>query len=97
MPDQKECLSRKKSNLKLEPDEFAQNCRPLEELLDSVRHIEGFPLGKDEDILALSDPPYYTACPNPYINDFIERYGKPYDPETDNYQRDPLCQRRQRG
>jgi DNA modification methylase len=35
------------------------------------RSIEGFPLGKDEDILALSDPPYYTACPNPWIDDFI--------------------------
>ncbi|MBW1992315.1 MAG: hypothetical protein JRI59_09420, partial [Deltaproteobacteria bacterium] len=27
------------------------------------RQIEGFPIGADEDILALSDPPYYTACP----------------------------------
>jgi hypothetical protein len=25
------------------------------------RKIEGFPIGEDEDILALSDPPYYTA------------------------------------
>ncbi|MGB4643491.1 MAG: hypothetical protein WBI76_05705, partial [Dethiobacteria bacterium] len=50
----------KGKQLKIKPDEFAQNCRPLEELLDSVRHVEGFPLGKDEDILALSDPPYYT-------------------------------------
>ncbi len=31
------------------------------------RKIEGFPIGSDEDILALSDPPYYTACPNPWI------------------------------
>ena len=31
--------------------------------LDKVRNIEGFPIGKDEDIIALSDPPYYTACP----------------------------------
>ena len=30
------------------------------------RNIEGFPIGEDEDILALSDPPYYTACPNPF-------------------------------
>jgi len=59
--------------------------KPLEELLDSVRDIEGFPIGKDEDILALSDPPYYTACPNPYIKDFIEEYGTPYDEETDDY------------
>jgi hypothetical protein len=28
------------------------------------RKIEGFPIGSDEDILNLSDPPYYTACPN---------------------------------
>jgi hypothetical protein len=31
------------------------------------RKIEGFPIGSDEDILALSDPPYYTACPNPPV------------------------------
>jgi len=35
-------------------------------------------------------PPYYTACPNPYLNDFIEHYGKPYDPETDHYHREPF-------
>ena len=44
------------------------------------RKIEGFPVGSDEDILAMSDPPYYTACPNPFLADFIKRYGKPYDP-----------------
>lgn len=64
--------------------------QPLEELLDSVRDIEGFPIGTDEDILALSDPPYYTACPNPYINDFIEEYGTPYDEKTDDYHREPF-------
>lgn len=35
------------------------------------RKIEGFPIGSDEAILDLSDPPYYTACPNPWISDFI--------------------------
>ena len=34
------------------------------------RKIEGFPVGSDEDILNLSDPPYYTACPNPFLADF---------------------------
>ena len=39
-----------------------------EKLRDSeFRKIEGFPIGDDEDILALSDPPYYTACPNPSL------------------------------
>lgn len=54
------------------------------------RKIEGFPISSDEDILALSDPPYYTACPNPFIADYIKQYGKPYDPETDNYRREPF-------
>jgi DNA modification methylase len=64
--------------------------KPLKDLLDSVRNIEGFPIGKDEDILALSNPPYYTACPNPYLNDFIAENGKPYDEATDTYQREPF-------
>ena len=40
------------------------------------RKIEGFPIGKDEDILALSDPPYYTACPNPFIDGFHQALWK---------------------
>ena len=40
------------------------------------RKIEGFPIGRDEDILNLSDPPYYTACPNPWIADFIEAWER---------------------
>jgi hypothetical protein len=55
------------------------------------RKIEGFPIGSDENILALSDPPYYTACPNPFIADFIMHYGKPYNPATDNYRRQPFA------
>lgn len=55
-----------------------------------MRDIDGFPIGKDEDILALSDPSFYTACPNPYIKQFIEEYGTSYDPETDDYHREPF-------
>ena len=46
------------------------------------RKIEGFPIGSDEDILNLSDPPYYTACPNPWIADFIAEWEaqKPEQP-----------------
>jgi rubredoxin len=54
------------------------------------RKIEGFPIGSGEDILALSDPPYYTACPNPFIEDFIEYYGKPYDP-NEHYNQKPFA------
>ncbi|MCK8604080.1 site-specific DNA-methyltransferase [Desulfoferrobacter suflitae] len=54
------------------------------------RKIEGFPIGSDEDILSLSDPPYYTACPNPFLDDFIRCYGKPYDPSVP-YSRNPFA------
>ena len=59
--------------------------------IDKVRHIEGFPVAKDEDIIALSYAPYYTACPNPFIEDFIKEHGKPYDEETDDYHREPFA------
>ena len=38
------------------------------------RKIEGFPIGTDEAILALSDPPYYTACPNPFLPEILEQW-----------------------
>jgi len=38
------------------------------------RKIEGFPIGTDEAILQLSDPPYYTACPNPFMGEILERW-----------------------
>jgi len=54
------------------------------------RRIEGFPIGTDEDILALSDPPYYTACPNPFLAEFIKCCGKPHDPSRP-YSREPFA------
>ena len=38
------------------------------------RKIEGFPIGEIDDILALSDPPYYTACPNPFLAEIIQQW-----------------------
>ena len=60
------------------------------DLLGLYKDEVGFPIGSDEDILALSDPPYYTACPNPFIADFIKHYGKPYDPSK-TYNREPFA------
>ena len=54
------------------------------------RKQEGFPQGTDEAILAMSDPPYYTACPNPFITDFVLKYGKPYEP-AQKYSREPFA------
>lgn len=55
------------------------------------RKIEGFPIGSDEDILNLSDPPYYTVCPNPWIGDFIAEW-EAQKPDTDvEYHREPFA------
>jgi len=56
----------------------------------AFRQQEGFPQGTDEAILAMSDPPYYTACPNPWLADFVKHYGKRYDP-AEKYSREPLA------
>lgn len=77
------------------PSDEARRAYFLEKLREKLqdpefRKIEGFPIGSDEDILALSDPPYYTACPNPFITDFVKHYGKPYDP-IEPYSREPFA------
>ncbi|MCC5856370.1 MAG: DNA methylase [Idiomarina sp.] len=57
------------------------------------RKIEGLPIGSNEDILNLSDPPYYTACPNPWIADFIAQWEaeKSKQPEGYHYHREPFA------
>ncbi len=68
----------------------------LKEKLPELRTRADFPLGPDggpaadEDILRLSDPPYFTACPNPFLSDFVEAHGRPYDPE-ERYHREPFA------
>ena len=46
----------------------------LRKKLPELKKIDGFPIGEEDDIVNLSDPPYYTACPNPWLNDFIEEW-----------------------
>ena len=62
----------------------------LRELLPELRKRPDFPKGSDADILRLSDPPWYTACPNPFLEEFVRYYGRPYDPE-EPYHREPLA------
>lgn len=55
-------------------DERREHFRSLlrERLADpAFRATPGFPEGADDDIVKMSDPPYYTACPNPFINDWL--------------------------
>ena len=79
-------------------DDEARRAHFVEELRKKLqdpefRKIEGFPTGSDEDILALSDPPYYTACPNPWIADFIAEWEeqKTPKPEGYSYHREPFA------
>lgn len=84
-----ECLGQTFSNDTERRAYFTERLR--EKLSDpQFRAIEGFPVGSDDDIVAISDPPYYTACPNPFIEDFIRYYGKPFDP-VQPYRREPFA------
>lgn len=47
--------------------------KELADQLDDVRDVDGFPGGDDDAIVALSLPPYHTACPNPFLVDWIEQ------------------------
>lgn len=82
-----ECLGQTFASEQARRDHFLKLL--AEKLKDpTFRKLEGFPQGTDEAILAMSDPPYYTACPNPFLEDFVRHYGKPYDSSV-KYSREP--------
>lgn len=54
------------------------------------RTQEGFPQGSDDAILAMSDPPYYTACPNPWLDAYVSHHGTSYD-GNDEYKKEPFA------
>lgn len=84
-----ECLGRTFPSDAARREYYAARLR--EHLRDpEFRKTPGFPKGTNEDILWMSDPPFYTACPNPFLGDFIKTYGKPYSPK-DKYHRDPFA------
>ncbi len=63
------------------PNDEARRAHFTEKLREKLkdpefRKIEGFPIGDDEDILAMSDPPYYTACPNPFVSDVLAHWNR---------------------
>ncbi|WP_106450121.1 DNA methyltransferase [Trichococcus alkaliphilus] len=67
------CLGMTFENEEARREYFSEELRKK---LPELKKIDGYPIGEDEDIIALSDPPYYTACPNPWINEFIEKWEK---------------------
>ena len=69
-----ECLG-----MKFDSDE-ARRAYFIEKLREKLEdpdfmNIEGFPIASEEAILELSDPPYYTACPNPFLDQIISHYN----------------------
>lgn len=83
-----ECLGMTFPNDEARRDYFIQKLR--EKLKDpEFRKIEGFPIGRDEDILEMSEPPYYTACPNPFLSKFVKQFGSHYA-ASDGYHREPF-------
>lgn len=77
--------------------------RLAEKLKDpEFRKIDGFPIGEDDAILALSDPPYFTACPNPFLSELVnlwieeraqirKKLNLPYDSINGEYHREPFA------
>jgi DNA modification methylase len=55
------------------------------------RKVEGFPIGSDDDIIALSDPPFYTACPNPWLADFVADWRSTAPEPSGPYHREPFA------
>jgi 16S rRNA G966 N2-methylase RsmD len=73
------------------PDAEAHFSRRLREFLTDpeFRQQSGFPLATDDEIIRRSDPPYYTACPNPFIGELVASLEEPDDAHT--YSREPLA------
>lgn len=57
----------------------------------AFRKSAGFPIGEDDDILALSDPPYYTACSNPFLDMFVKYRGDNCEPDDTDYHQEPFA------
>ena len=60
------------------------------DLLQRWKDEVGFPHGDIDDVVSLSDPPWHTACPNPFLHEFVEAYGEPYDADQP-YGRKPFA------
>lgn len=57
----------------------------------AFKNKPGFPIGDDDAILALSDPPFYTACPNPFLNEFVQHHAKQSASDESSYHREPFA------
>lgn len=100
MPHQPRLIKDERAEYHVDDAEKAEYRERLRQKLQDpeFRQIEGFPLGEDEAILDLSDPPYYTACPNPFLPEIIEQWQAERQQmreelglADDGYQREPFA------
>ena len=80
----------------LSPEEEARKEAYRERLREYLQDPEfratpGFPIADDEAILALSDPPYYTACPNPFLSEIVAEWQAEREEEEGDYHREPFA------
>lgn len=61
------------------------------DLLALYKDEVGFPRGTLDDIVNLSDPPYYTACPNPFARALIADWQANRPSVTAPYHREPFA------
>jgi len=76
------------------PSQQARRDHFREELATELRRSgyrmsSGFPAASDESIFHLSDPPYYTACPNPFLRRTASLMAGTHS--TNQYQREPFA------
>ena len=60
------------------------------DLLQRWKDEVGFPHAEIKDILSLSDPPSYTACPNPFLGEFAAHHRQGHPATESAYRRKPL-------
>jgi len=86
--------ARAKSNFGTISDSVTHLERPLtSDEFAQMRHIDGFPLGDENAIQEMSLLPYYTACPNPFIQQVVDRWKSENksDKEDGKYHREPYA------
>jgi len=89
-------VSEPEASYQLSPKEEARKAAYRERLREYLQDPEfratpGFPIADDEAILALSDPPYYTACPNPFLSEIIAEWQAEREEEEGDYHREPFA------
>jgi DNA modification methylase len=100
MPHQPRLIKDERAEYHVDDAKKAAYRERLRQMLQDpeFRQIEGFPIGEDEAILDLSDPPYYTACPNPFLPEIIAQWQAERQQlraelglDDDTYQREPFA------